>query len=101
MTKPASGLRVVGEDEAPAKSDVMTVTAAAESGTQRDLLIALRARIAKTVTDPKTPPRDLAALSRRLMDIANEIEAIDSEDGDDDIGDAAETPDQDFDSSAI
>ncbi|WP_457095223.1 hypothetical protein [Mycobacteroides abscessus] len=38
----------------------------------------MRDRIAQTVDDPDTSPRDLAALTRRLMDIAGEIEAIDA-----------------------
>ena len=37
----------------------------------------MRERIARTVSDPECPPRDLAALTRRLQDIAKEIEAID------------------------
>lgn len=54
-----------------------SVTQAAESGTHRELLVAMRTRIARSVEDPNTPPRDLAALSRRLQDIAKEISAID------------------------
>jgi hypothetical protein len=55
----------------------MTVEEAAKSGTQRDLLVAMRDRIARTVQDPDCPPRDLAALTRRLQDIAREIKALD------------------------
>jgi hypothetical protein len=56
----------------------MTVTAAARDGTTRDLLVALRTRIATTVESSDTPPRDLAALSKRLTDISKEIEALDA-----------------------
>jgi hypothetical protein len=70
--KPA--LRAVGENEAPPKR---TVAEAAATGSHRDLLVAMRERIAKTVSDPGCPPRDLAALTRRLQDIAKEIESID------------------------
>jgi hypothetical protein len=73
-----------------------TVTEAADDGTQRELLVAMRARVAQAVEDPKTMARDLAALTRRLMEIAREIEAIDSRAGGDDIGDAAATPDSEF-----
>ena len=38
----------------------------------------MRDRIAKTVADPDCPPRDLAALTRRLQDIAREIAALDA-----------------------
>lgn len=48
---------------------------AATIGTHLELLMAMRKRIAKTVA-ADCPPRDLAALTRRLQDIAAEIEAI-------------------------
>lgn len=54
-----------------------TVAQAADSGDHRALLVSMRERIARTVSDPDCPPRDLAALTRRLQDIAKEIEAID------------------------
>jgi hypothetical protein len=54
-----------------------TVATAAASGSHRDLLVAMRSRIANAVSDPECPPRDLAALTRRLQDIAKEIESID------------------------
>jgi len=78
-----------------------TVTEAAEAGTQRDLLVAMRARIAKTVEDPKCPPRDLASLSRRLIEIAREIEAIDLQSGRGEGSVVANTDDEAWDSSAI
>lgn len=63
-----------GETAAPKKQ---TVSEAAESGDHRGLLVAMRERIARTVSNPDCPPRDLAALTRRLQDIAKEIEVID------------------------
>lgn len=45
--------------------------------THRQLLVAMRDRIESAVFDPKCPPRDLASLTRRLQDIAKEIESID------------------------
>jgi len=53
------------------------VAEAAETGDHRILLVSMRERIAKAVSNPECPPRDLAALTRRLQDIANEIKAID------------------------
>lgn len=85
-------LRAVTEGEKPAPRK--GVKAAADTGTRRELLEALRSRIAASVEDPKTPPRDLAALSRRLLEIAKEIEAMDAEAADDDISAAAATPDE-------
>lgn len=89
-----------GEPTAP-PAKRKTVTAAAADGDRRELLVALRSRIAQTVEDGSTPARDLAALSRRLLEIAREIEAIDAAGQDDEIGTAAATPDDAWDSSAI
>jgi hypothetical protein len=85
-------LRVVTDKTPPPRPK--TVKAAAESGSARDLLVALRTRIAADIDNQNTPPRDLAALSLRLMAIAREIEAIDAEARLDDIGEAAATPDE-------
>src|SRR5690606_8046645 len=73
----AKRLRAVQPDEAPAKKERLTVAQAAATGDHRALLVAMRERIARTVSDPDCPPRDLAALSRRLQDIAKEIEQYD------------------------
>lgn len=69
-------LRAVKPDE-KAPSKPKTITEAATAGDHRELLVAMRDRIAKTVEDPACPPRDLASLSRRLMEIAKDIEALD------------------------
>jgi hypothetical protein len=99
------GLRSVKPDEsapkAPRAKRSPTVAQAAANGTHRDLLVAMRGRIARTVADPNCPPRDLAALTRRLQDIAKEIETIDlrnnQESGEDDGANVDET----WDSTAI
>ena len=76
-TKP--GLRAVKSDESAPKAAVAkSVVQAASSGSHRDLLVAMRERIAAAVSDPDCPPRDLASLTRRLQDIAKEIETIDT-----------------------
>jgi hypothetical protein len=76
------------------------VAQAAATGDHRALLVSMRERIAQAVSDVDCPPRDLAALTRRLQDIAKEIEAIDAraaEEGE--AGVAVE--DGDFDASAV
>lgn len=87
-------LRAVTPDDAPPRRPPLTVKDAADSGHRRDLLVALRSRIAKDIDSTTTPARDLAALSRRLLEIAKEIEAIDAEAHDDDVSAAAATPDE-------
>lgn len=80
---------------APAKAErVLTVQAAAESNDQRKLLVAMRARIADAVGDPNTPARDLAALTRRLLEIAKDLKALDAAEDGDDVSRAAATPDE-------
>lgn len=77
------------------------VASAASSGTRRDLLEAMRDRVAVAVDSPETPARDLAALTRRLMDIAKELEALDAAEAEDDIGSATIIDDEDFDPASI
>jgi hypothetical protein len=77
-----------------------TVAEAAEKGTQRDLLVAMRERIAKAVADVNCPPRDLAALTRRLQEIAREIEAIDARANEEAIEGGA-VPDEAWDEEAL
>lgn len=95
-------LRAVSEDErSDEKKPPATVTEAADSGDRRAMLVALRTRIAKALDNPNTSPRDLASNSRRLMEIANDIAAIDAAAGEGGIGDATTTPDEGFDATAL
>lgn len=54
----------------------MSVVEAAASGNRLELLLALRSRLAYAINDPLCPARDLAALTRRVMDVAKEIAEI-------------------------
>ena len=92
-------LRAVRADEKPAKPK--SVTEAAASGTTRELLVAMRSRIASAVEDPTTPARDLAALTKRLVEVVRDIEAIDARVKQEASQDASSTPDAVFDASAI
>lgn len=84
--KPA--LSVVDGDGRRPKGAV--VTAAAKS--RRDLLRALRDRIASDI-DAGVPARDLASLSKRLLDISKELDDLEGA-VDDDVSTAATTPDE-------
>ena len=99
----APRLRAVKPGDAP-KPPVKpkTITEAAESGTTRELLAATRSRIAKAVEDPNTPARDLAALSKRLMELVRDIEAIDARDEQEGTASASSAvADGHFDASAV
>ncbi|MFT3871077.1 MAG: hypothetical protein QM714_00290 [Nocardioides sp.] len=93
-----AALRAVTPDE---KAPPKTVTQAAATGTHRELLVAMRDRIAKAVEDPKCPPRDLAALTRRLHEIAREIENNDAADEHEVASRGENLADEKFDPEAI
>lgn len=75
MTK---ALRAVGDGETALPQPPKTVTDAADRGSTRELLVAMRTRIAKAVENENTPARDLAALTKRLVEVVRDIEAIDA-----------------------
>lgn len=88
-------LRVVTEGEPTPAKKPQTVLEAAESGDYLAELVALRRRIATAVSDPNTPARDLAALTRRQLEISKEIRALADDEGDE-VGAAAEVPDEEW-----
>ena len=94
----APKLRAVGKDELP--PHVKTVTEAAAGGTTRELLTATRDRIALAVEDKNTAARDLASLTKRLMEVVRDIEAIDARDNQE-AGEHVEVSDGEFDASAV
>lgn len=68
-------LRAVAPGEkAPAAKSVSQ----AAKGSRRELMVAMRDRIATAVTKADCPPRDLASLTKRLADITKEIESLDA-----------------------
>lgn len=70
-------LHAIGPDELPPpQSSPRSIAEAAESGSTLDELRLMRMRIARTLDDPNCPPRDLAALTRRQIEIGKEIDAI-------------------------
>lgn len=83
-------LRAVRDPE-PARASSGTIATAAAEG-RRELLVALRDEIAGRLDDG-VPPRDLASLSLRLVNLADEIAALDAKENGDDVGNAAGTPD--------
>lgn len=90
----ASSPEGAGDSVAPS-----TVSQAASCGTTRDLLVAMRTRIAMAVEDAETPPRDLAALTKRLVEVVRDIEAIDARE--EEVGSHAEVSDGKFDAAKV
>ena len=77
-----------------------TITQAASSGTYRELLVAMRDRIAKAVEDPNCPSRDLASLSRRLHELSKDIEQHDAVEAQE-VARSGDVADETFDPEAI
>ena len=101
-------LAAVPEPAAPSrrggsKPKAKTVAQAASDSDRRGRFRWLRwfrrLRIAADIDNPNTPPRDIAALSRRLMEIGKDIEALDARDREGDA--SAVTPDESFDASSL
>lgn len=80
-------LRAVEPGEKVRKARVMTIVEAIEAGDRLAELEATHRRIGKTVQDESTPARDLAALTRRQLEISKEIEALRGRDGDEGVVD--------------
>ena len=72
----AARLRAVRDDETAPKAPG-SVLDATEHGDSRDVMAAMRKRLAASIDDPSTPARDLAALSRRLLEVDKTIREID------------------------
>jgi D-serine deaminase-like pyridoxal phosphate-dependent protein len=70
----ATKLRAVGPDEKPLRA--LSAVEAAEADDRLAELRAMRRRIATALDDANTPARDLAALSRRQIEIGRDIEAL-------------------------
>jgi hypothetical protein len=87
-------LRAAEPGEKPQK---LSVTQAAALNDHRSLLVALRARIARSVESPSVSPVALAALSRQLVLISKELSVLDSDGEDDAVGEAPRTPDEAWD----
>lgn len=96
MTARKPPLRAVEPDE---RRRPMSILEAAESGSRLDELIAMRRRIAKAMDDPTCSTRDLAALSRRQIEIGLQIEALQIAEGEESV--VVQNGDQPFDASAV
>jgi hypothetical protein len=90
-----------GDADEPAKPKKKSVVEAAQDGTDLELLVAMRDRIAEDLDSRSTSARDLAALSKRLMELQREIKVQEERQQQEDKGSGGAVPDEDFDASAI
>lgn len=70
------GLRVVADDEKPVVP--RTIEDAAKAGDEMSELRLTRVAIARKLDDPNCQARDMASLSKRLMELAREIAAVEA-----------------------
>jgi hypothetical protein len=78
-----------------------TISEAARDGNRLAELRAMRLILARAVENPMTPARDLASLTRRLIEVGREVEeleAIARQEGD---GDERPAPDAALDPAAV
>ena len=98
---PRAKLRAVKPDERPpSRREFTSVLDAAKESDLLGMLEQMRVVIAKKVDDPNTSGRDLAALTKRLTEVNNEIAAERrhrAEEG----ADVSEAEDGRFDASAV
>lgn len=92
-------LRAVKDGETPRRP--LTLEEAAEKGDERAMLVALKAQIARSISSGDCQARDLASLSKRLIDIQREIASLDARESQEASENAAEVPDSEFDAAAI
>jgi hypothetical protein len=72
----------------------LSVVEAATRGSHEEMLAALRVRLAVAMVDPIAHPRDLAALSRQLLEIDKELHGTKAGTEEDPVGQAAATADE-------
>lgn len=94
------GLRAVEPDETAPAIKKMSILEAVEAGDRLAELYAVHVRVAKAVMDDNTPARDLAALTRRQMEISKEIEALRRQ-VKEERADASNLDDEAFDAAAV
>lgn len=98
--KRKTALRSVAPGETPpAPAKPMSILEAVDAGDRLAELVAMHRRLAKVLDDPTCPPREMASLSRRQMEIGREIDAMKAVRRDEDGEQPAE--DEELDPAAI
>ena len=95
-------LKAVDEHGDPDMPELeLSVLEAAESGDRLAELRAMRRVISRHIDSTDTLARDLAALTRRQMEISREIESLRNETEGDALGKAADSPDETFNPASV
>ena len=78
MASKPNPLRAVKPGETAAPKKKLSILEAAEAGDRLEELKSMRRRIARTLDEPNTPARDLAALTRRQIELGKEIDVLEA-----------------------
>ena len=92
---------VTDADTATPPAPPKSLIQAAKDGDDIAELKAMRLRLAQTLADPDTPPRDLASLSRRQIEIGREIRSLEALARQEGEGDDAPAADEAFNPAAV
>lgn len=79
MAAKKQALRAVGADEKPEPKRPESVSSAVTDGSARDVNLAMQDRIAKAIDAADIRGADLAALSRRLIELRKDLAAMDAQ----------------------
>ncbi|WP_193510471.1 hypothetical protein [Cryobacterium sp. BB736] len=99
MASKPSPLRAVKPGETAPRKAKLTILEAAEAGDTLEELRSMRRRIAVALDNANTPARDLAALSRRQLELGKEIDALEARAKEE--SERATVADETFDAEAI
>lgn len=87
-------LRAVAPDETAEPKAPRSVTQAVDTGSEREVLLALLRVAAAKVDAPNTPAAAVAALLRRVQEIHKDLAALDAREAEDAEGAGVATPDE-------
>lgn len=99
MASKLNPLRAVKPGEVAPPKKKLTILEAAEAGDTLEELRSMRRRIAVSLDNPNTPARDLAALSRRQLELGKEIDMLEARAKEE--SERAAVADEAFDQAAI
>lgn len=88
-------------DEDGATTSILTVEQAADTGDHVAELVAMRRVAARRIDDPNTAGPALAALIRQYRDLSKEIHDLQGAEEGDELDQAADSPDEAFDPTAV
>lgn len=87
-------LRAVPDEVDAPGAPVLSVLQAVTEGSSKQVLVAMRARLAVAFDSPETPARDLAAMARRMTDLDDRIRAIELAEKEQAVEQDADTEDE-------